>query len=61
VELDTAPGEGATFRVLLPRLSDTPSTTEASSPPGTPSTPPSDVPPGVVPDDVRAGEPSLRP
>jgi two-component system, OmpR family, sensor kinase len=61
VELDTAPGEGATFRVLLPRLSDTPSTTGASSPPGTPSTPPTDVPPSVVPDDVGAGEPSLRP
>jgi two-component system, OmpR family, sensor kinase len=51
VELDTAPGEGATFRVLLPRLSDTPSTS---------STPSSDVPPADLPDEVGPGEPSLR-
>jgi two-component system, OmpR family, sensor kinase len=51
VELDTAPGEGATFRVLLPRLSDAPSTS---------STPSSDVPPAGVPDEVGSGEPSLR-
>jgi two-component system, OmpR family, sensor kinase len=51
VELDTAPGEGATFRVLLPRLSDTPSTS---------STPSSDVPPADLPDEVGSGEPSLR-
>ena len=63
VELDTAPGEGATFRVLLPRLSDAPSTTEESPTPApeTPSTPATDVPPGGVPDEVGAGEPSLRP
>jgi two-component system, OmpR family, sensor kinase len=51
VELDTAPGEGATFRVLLPTLSDTPSTS---------STPSSDVPPADLPDEVGSGEPSLR-
>ena len=63
VELDTAPGEGATFRVLLPRLSETPSTQAPPTPaaPETPSTPPGDVPPGGVPDEVGAGEPSLRP
>jgi two-component system OmpR family sensor kinase len=63
VELDTAPGEGATFRVLLPRLSETPSTDASPTPaaPETPSTPPGDVPPGGVPDEVGAGEPSLRP
>jgi two-component system, OmpR family, sensor kinase len=64
VELDTAPGEGATFRVLLPRLSDAPSTTEESPAPAAPeapSTPAGDVPPGGVPDEVGAGEPSLRP
>jgi two-component system OmpR family sensor kinase len=51
VELDTAPGEGATFRVLLPRLSEAPSTA---------STPSSDVPPAGLPDDLGSGEPSLR-
>jgi two-component system, OmpR family, sensor kinase len=63
VELDTAPGEGATFRVLLPRLSETPSTEASPMPaaPETPSTPPGDAPPGGVPDEVGAGEPSLRP
>ncbi|HEY6414773.1 MAG TPA: HAMP domain-containing sensor histidine kinase [Acidimicrobiales bacterium] len=64
VELDTALGEGATFRVLLPRLSETPSTTEESPTPAapeTPSTSASDVPPGAVPDEVGSGEPSLRP
>jgi two-component system, OmpR family, sensor kinase len=48
VELDTAPGEGATFRVLLPRLTETPAT-------------PSDgVPPAGVPEYLDAGGPSLR-
>jgi two-component system OmpR family sensor kinase len=63
VELDTAPGEGATFRVLLPRLSETPSTEASLTPPApeTPSTPPGDVPAAGVPDEVGAGEPSLRP
>jgi two-component system OmpR family sensor kinase len=63
VELDTAPGEGATFRVLLPRLSETPSTEASPTPaaPETPSTPPGDVPPGGVPDEVGAGGRSLRP
>ena len=56
VELDTAPGEGATFRVLLPRLSETPSTPAA---PSTPSTPSSDVPPGGLSDELGSGEPSL--
>jgi two-component system OmpR family sensor kinase len=51
VELDTAPGEGATFRVLLPRLSGTPTTAP---------TPSSDVPPAGLPDDLGSGEPSLR-
>jgi two-component system OmpR family sensor kinase len=62
VELDTAPGEGATFRVLLPRLSETPSTEASPTPaaPETPSTPPGDVPPGGVPDEVGAGGRSLR-
>ena len=40
VELDTAPGEGATFRVLLPRLRETP------------SPPASDVPPADLPDEL---------
>jgi two-component system OmpR family sensor kinase len=48
VELDTAPGEGATFRILLPRLSETP------------SAPPSDVPPAGLADELGSGEPSLR-
>jgi two-component system OmpR family sensor kinase len=48
VELDTAPGEGATFRVLLPRLRETP------------SPPPNDVPPADLPDELGSGEPSLR-
>ena len=48
VELDTAPGEGATFRVLLPRLRETP------------SPPASDVPPADLPDELGSGEPSLR-
>jgi len=64
VELDTAPGEGATFRVLLPRLSETPSATEAPPAPAapeTPSAPPGDVPPVGVPDELGSGEPSLRP
>jgi two-component system, OmpR family, sensor kinase len=51
VELDTAPGDGATFRVLLPRLSETPTA---------PSTPFSDVPPAGLPDELGSGEPSLR-
>jgi two-component system OmpR family sensor kinase len=61
VELDTTPGEGATFRVLLPRLNETPSVTEAPAAPETPSTPASDVPPAGLPDDLGSGEPSLRP
>jgi two-component system OmpR family sensor kinase len=63
VELDTAPGEGATFRVLLPRLSETPSTEAPPTPaaPETPSPLPGDVSPGDVPDEVGTGEPSLRP
>jgi two-component system, OmpR family, sensor kinase len=52
VELDTAPGEGATFRVLLPRLTETPSA---------PSAPAGDVPSAGVPEDLGSGEPSLRP
>jgi two-component system OmpR family sensor kinase len=64
VELDTAPGEGATFRVLLPRLSETPSAGEeppTPAAPETPSTPASDVPPVGLPDELGSGEPSLRP
>jgi two-component system OmpR family sensor kinase len=61
VELDTAPGEGATFRVLLPRLSETPSVVEAPAAPETPSTPAGDVPPAGLPDELGSGEPSLRP
>jgi two-component system, OmpR family, sensor kinase len=48
VELDTAPGEGATFRVLLPRLTETPATASDG------------VPPAGVPEDLDAGGPSLR-
>jgi two-component system, OmpR family, sensor kinase len=64
VELDTAPGEGATFRVLLPRLGETPSVTQAPPTPAapeTPSTPASGVPPVGLPDELGSGEPSLRP
>jgi two-component system OmpR family sensor kinase len=64
VELDTAPGEGATFRVLLPRLSETPSVAEAPPTPAAPeapSTPASDVPSAGVSDGLGSGEPSLRP
>jgi two-component system OmpR family sensor kinase len=64
VELDTAPGEGATFRVLLPRLSETPSVGEeppTPAAPETPSTPATDVPPVGLPDELGSGEPSLRP
>jgi two-component system, OmpR family, sensor kinase len=52
VELDTAPGEGATFRVLLPMLAET------SSPPtdDVSPTPPSDAPPAGLPDEPRPDE-----
>jgi two-component system OmpR family sensor kinase len=67
VELDTAPGEGATFRVLLPMLGETSSAPTGDAPP----TPSSDVPSAGLPDEpgpvepapVESGpvEPSLRP
>ena len=67
VELDTAPGEGATFRVLLPMLGETSSAPADDTSP----TPPSDAPPAGHPDEpvqsepgsVEPGpvEPSLRP
>jgi two-component system, OmpR family, sensor kinase len=63
VELDTAPGEGATFRVLLPRLSETtpvPEAPSAHAAPQTPATPSGDGP-GGLPEDLASGEPSLRP
>jgi two-component system, OmpR family, sensor kinase len=44
VELDTAPGEGATFRVLLPRLSETPTAPETPETPAAPATPSGDGP-----------------
>ena len=67
MELDTAPGEGATFRVLLPMLGETSFTpTNDASP-----TPPGDAPPAGLTDEpaqAEAGpaepgpvEPSLRP
>ena len=64
VELDTAPGEGATFRVLLPRLSETPSVRDAPPSPAAPETasaPAGDVPHVGLPDELGSGEPSLRP
>jgi two-component system OmpR family sensor kinase len=48
VELDTAPGEGATFRVLLPRLTETPATHSNG------------IPPAGVPEAVGLGESSTR-
>jgi two-component system OmpR family sensor kinase len=53
VELDTAPGEGATFRVLLPMLEETSSMpTDDVSP-----TSPSDAPPAGLPDEPELAEP----
>src|SRR5262245_26095567 len=53
VELDTAPGEGATFRVLLPMLGEPSSTpTDDASP-----TPPSDAPSAGLPDAAGQVEP----
>jgi two-component system, OmpR family, sensor kinase len=67
VELDTAPDEGATFRVLLPMLGETSSAPTGDAAP----TPSGDVPSGGLPDEpgpveaapVESGpvEPSLRP
>ena len=53
VELETAPGEGATFRVLLPMLEET------SSPPTDDVSPtsPSDAPPAGLPDEPAQAEP----
>jgi two-component system, OmpR family, sensor kinase len=63
VELDTAPGEGATFRVLLPRLSETPSVRDAPPSPAAPETASAagDVPQVGLPNELGSGEPSLRP
>ncbi len=67
VELDTAPGEGATFRVLLPVLGET-SSTPTDDVPLTPSSDvrpagPADEPGREEPGPVESGpvEPSLRP
>jgi two-component system, OmpR family, sensor kinase len=67
VELDTAPGEGATFRVLLPMLGETSSAPADDAWP----TPPGDAPPAGLPDEPAQAErdpvepspiePSLRP
>jgi two-component system OmpR family sensor kinase len=59
VELDTAPGEGATFRVLLPRLSETPSTPATPSTSPTTPAPAGEAPNAELPGELGSGEPSL--